>query len=464
MAHPPVTPPRQARRLAWWHRVWHALVLTGPLIPATPRDRAWVTTQTLVLHARPVRVPVAALGITRTFGLGGAAIWLLFLLAGTGLLLMLAYHPSPTTAYASVVAIERELRFGTLIRGMHYWSAGLLVVVTVLHMLRVLFTGGYHGPRQFNWVVGVCLLGLVLSNAFTGYLLPWDQLAYWAVTISTGALAYIPGVGVHLQQIARGGHEIGPHTLILFHTLHTTLVPALLAATVAFHAWRVRKARGIILPAAIDGVDPRSTTVHVLPYLLVREASFALVLLAAVTVLGAVVGAPLGDAANPGMSPNPAKAPWYFMGIQELLIHVHPVVAVGVVPAVFALALVALPYLAADDEPQGDWWRSDRGKAAAGLAAVAAAVATPALVVAHHLIPIAGTVTHLTWPGRLATVTACAATAAGSLWLIRARLRLTRNESLQTAAVAGVVAYISLTLIGVWCRGPGMVLVWPWTR
>jgi quinol-cytochrome oxidoreductase complex cytochrome b subunit len=117
----------------------------------------------------------------------------------------------------------------------------------------VFATGGYHGARQFNWVVGCGLLAAVLTNNFTGYLLPWDQLAYWAVTISTAMLAYVPLIGGTLQQVARGGPEIGTQTLVSFYTIHTTIVPVVLIVLMGFHFWRVRRAGGVVEPPTAPG-------------------------------------------------------------------------------------------------------------------------------------------------------------------------------------------------------------------
>jgi quinol-cytochrome oxidoreductase complex cytochrome b subunit len=280
------------------------VVLRGPVVPRTDRDRAFVTVHTLLLHLRPVKVPARTIRFTHTFGLGGSSLVLIGMLAVTGILLMLAYQPATGIAYDSILTIENEVLFGPLVRGVHYWSANLLVVVLLLHAGRAFLTGGYHGPRQFNWVVGVVLLGIVLANAFTGYLLPWDQLSYWAVTISTGMLGYVPVLGGALQRMARGGAEIGADTLILFYTVHTSIVPALLAVLTAFHFWRVRKAGGVVMPPPGPG-EPEageSEKVMLLPHLLMREVAVALVVTAVVVVLGAALGAPLGQPANPGMS------------------------------------------------------------------------------------------------------------------------------------------------------------------
>lgn len=443
-------------------RIWRSILLRGPLFPRTDRDRAFVTIHTLVLHLRPVKVASRAIRFTHTFGLGGSSFVLVALVAVSGVLLVLGYQPTPGAAYDSIVRLEREVAFGPLMRGVHYWAANLLVVVLLLHAARVLLTGGYHGPRQFNWVVGVCLMGLVLTNAFTGYLLPWDQLSYWAITISTGMLGYVPLAGSALQRVARSGADIGADTLVVYAAIHTSIVPALLAAVLALHFWRVRKAGGVVVPPDPSGAPP--ATVMFIPHLLVREASLALVITAVVVVLGATAGAPLGEPANPGMSPNPAKAPWYFMGLQELLIHVHPIVAVCVLPLAGLAALVLIPYVTSDEEPAGSWFLSPRGKQAALVGALAALTLTPSAVAVREGVGrwqpgASGLIAGGLLP--LAVVT-CAGYFA--LRVLRARLSLTRNEVAQAVAVFCGVALVVLTAIGIWFRGPGMSLVWPWER
>jgi len=457
-------------------RVWQSIVLRGPVVPRTDRDRAFVTVHTLLLHLRPVKVPARTLRFTHTFGLGGSSLVLISILAATGILQMLAYQPVPVVAYDSILSIENNVGFGPLVRGVHYWSANLLVVVLLLHAARVFFTGGYHGARQFNWVIGVSLLVIVLANAFTGYLLPWDQLSYWAITISTGMLAYVPWIGTALQHVARGGTEIGADTLIVFYTVHTSIVPTLLVGFMAFHFWRVRKAGGVVVPPPASGdleeaglkAGPTSGTaaekVLFLPHLLMREVALALAITAVVVVLGAAFGAPLGAPANPGMSPNPAKAPWYFMGFQELLVHFHPVVAIVVIPLAGAAVLLLLPYLSDDDEPAGAWFLSVRGYRAAGMAALCALAVTPIAVVTHDFV-------YRTWPGATTWLTGGVlplAVIVGASYafvgVLRSRLTLTRNETIQAAVVLGGTAFALLTAVGIWFRGPGMSLVWPWAR
>ena len=316
-------------------------------VPVTDSERARTVVGTFVLHLRPVRVPEATIRFTHTFGLGGTSLVLLGVLALTGSLLMLGYTPVPGDAYASIERLQEEVLFGAFVRAVHHWSANLLVLVAALHLLRVFLTGGFLDGRELNWVVGLVLLGAIAASAFTGYLLPWDQLAFWAVTIVTGMAAYVPLAGPALASLLRGGEEIGPATLGTYYALHTQWLPVLLFAGAGFHFWRVRKAGGVVVPPdAVRDEKGKPEQVLFLPHLLWRETAVALrPPRRGVTLFSALVRAPLGPAANPGLSLNPAKAPWYFLGFQELLVHLHPLFAVVVVPLLGAIALVALPWL-----------------------------------------------------------------------------------------------------------------------
>jgi quinol-cytochrome oxidoreductase complex cytochrome b subunit len=452
---------RGGARRQWLERVWRS-IFPRPLAAKTDRERAALTRFTFLLHLRPVLVPARTLPWTHTFGLGGSSLVLITLLAATGILNQLVYQPVPGVAYDSVAAIESQVPFGALVRGVHFWSANLLVVVLLLHVARVFATGGYHGARQFNWVIGCGLLGAVLANNFTGYLLPWDQLAYWAVTISTAMLGYLPLVGEALQQVARGGPEIGTQTLVSFYTIHTTIVPVVLIVLMGFHFWRVRRAGGVVEPPAAPGeAEGEAAKRLFLPDLFVREVVQALVIAAVVVVLAALFGAPLDERANPGMSTNPAKAPWYFMGFQELLIHLHPVFAVLVFPLLAGLGFLLLPYLTSDDEPAGRWFLSPVGRTTATLAAAAALAATPLLVIADELLrggPSGSIV------GGVLPLAVAAGAVAGCFRLAQRRYGASHNEAVQAVVVLVAVAFAVLTLIGVWFRGEGMALVWPWQR
>lgn len=433
-------------------------------MPKDDRERKWVTFNTFILHFRPVRVPAKTLSYTHTFGLGGMSLVLVLLLVGTGVLLMFAYEPAPGSAYDSVLRLQETVTFGKFVRGVHHWSANLLIVVMVLHLLRVVFTGAFHPPRQFNWVIGLGLLACVLASNFTGYLLPWDQLSYWAITISTGMLGYVPWGGGWLQAAVRGGDEIGRATLITFYTLHTTVVPVFLFVLMGFHFWRVRKAKGVVVPRSPgEAVDPQPEKVLGLPFLFMREFVVALILVASVFLFSALVAAPLGEAANAGMSPNPAKAPWYFMGFQELLLHFHPVFAVVLLPLAGAVGLVMIAYLGYDEDPSGIWFASERGRVLAKTAAVTALVATPVLVMADEwlldLVRIAPGLPPILRDGIVPVGVLCLAFWAGYRWL-RTRKSATRAEGVQAAFVFLAVSFLVLTVVGVWFRGPGMTLGW----
>ena len=420
----------------------------------------------LVLHLHPRVVPVEALRFTRTLGLGGAALVLFLLLAVTGTLLLVSYEPSPERAYGTVVALVDEVRFGAFVRNAHHWAANGLVLVSFLHLLRVFYRGGHLPPRRGNWWVGVVVLLLVIASAFTGYLLPWDQLAYWAVTISTGMLEYVPLLGQALLRAARGGPDIGPATLARFFVLHVAVLPLGMLLLLSFHFWLVRKAGGVVLPASAgDDASPRGLMVPVSPALTQREGTLALVMVAAVLLLAAVADAPLLAQANPGMSPNPAKAPWYFMGVQELLVHLHPLFAAVLIPALAFALLAALPALSGGERPSGLWFQSRLGARlglAAGVAGAALAVAW--ILVDEPLRRAPPWLPALTPAVRLGLLPMLAGglVVAAVPFLVR-RHGASRLEAVQAAFTFVVAAFAVLTLTGVLFRGPGMALAWPWT-
>ena len=418
----------------------------------------------LMLHLRPARVHARAIRFTHTFGLGGMALVLVLLLAFSGVLMMFAYEPSPEHAWQSIDAFEQEVLFGKLIRGVHHWSANLLIAVTILHMLRVFLTGAFHGRRRSNWLIGLGLLFFVLLSGFTGYLLPWDQTAYWAITICTEMLGKVPGIGQSVQQAIVGGTEIGSATVINFYALHVAITPIMLAVLLSWHFWRIRMAGGVVLPA---GRQPQvaDDLVPFVPDLLMREVAVALILIALVLVVAIVFGAPLGDPANPGISPNPAKAPWYFLGFQELLIHFDATFAVLVVPLLVATALASVPFLPYDADSSGDWFLTPKGRRLAIVATIMALVIVPLWVLLdEHVIGPDGwlPITPVVISNGLLPFMLLLAVITGFYVLTRRVFTATRNEAVQSLFVLLFVAFAALTATGVWFRGAGMALVWPW--
>ncbi len=216
--------------------------------PNTSRTRALAVMNNVFLHLHPVRVKRHAVRYTYTFCLGGISFFLFLALTVTGLYLMFFYVPSIANAYQDIQSIEASVAFGSFVRNMHRWAAHLMVLTVFLHMIRVFYHGAYKPPREFNWVIGVILLTLTLLLSFTGYLLPWDQLALWAVTVGTNMMGYSPVFGDQVRFVLLGGAEIGSDTLLRWYVLHVLLLPFVIVIFMAIHFWRVRKDGGISGP------------------------------------------------------------------------------------------------------------------------------------------------------------------------------------------------------------------------
>ncbi|UCG05091.1 MAG: cytochrome b N-terminal domain-containing protein [Desulfobacterales bacterium] len=420
----------------------------------------------LILHFRPRSVQQRTLRITLTWGLGGMAVVLVCMLFATGLMLKFVYQPVPDRAYECIIHLQNNVLFGQLIRNIHHWSGNLLLIIVFLHFLRVFFTGAFYPPRQFNWIIGLAMFLAVLTSNITGYLLPWDQLAFWAITICTGMLEYTPGIGEWLQKLIRGGDDIGPATLSIFFAIHTAVIPACLLVLIPFHFWRVRKAGGLVIPRRPDEDEGiQDEKVPSIPNLILREIVVALVLIAVIMLISVFFNAPLGAKANPGLSPNPTKAPWYFAGSQELLLHFHPLFALFIIPVFMLITLASIPYFAYQAKTAGVWFASHRGRHTAALAALVAIIVTPISIVADEFV-----IDFAAWMPNLPPVISngvlpAAFVMAGIIlfyWLVKKKYAATNNESIQSVFVLLVVAFIILTITGIWFRGKGMALIWPW--
>lgn len=207
----------------------------------TARDRAAGHWSNFFLHIYPVKMKRSEVRFTYSWYLGIISTVLLGSLIASGVYLMFFYVPSPEQAYADIQTIQTEVTFGQYIRNVHRWSAHLMVLAVAAHMARVFYRGGYKAPRQFNWVIGVSLLVLTLLMSFTGYLLPWDQLAFWAVTVGTEMAAYVPFVGADVQEMLLGGPLVGSATLLRFYVLHVAVLPSIIVVVLMVHLWRWRK-------------------------------------------------------------------------------------------------------------------------------------------------------------------------------------------------------------------------------
>ena len=234
------------RRALTENRVFKSVFRTG--YPSTPRNQALIMFNNVFLHLHPVRIRRESLKITYTFCLGGLSFFTFLLLTVTGVLLMFYYRPATAVAYQDMKDLETVVVFGMLLRNLHRYSAHAMVILVFLHMVRVFYTGAYKAPREFNWVVGVILLTLTFLLSFTGYLLPWDQLALWAVTVGTNMAGATPIIGEQVQFAVVGGYEIGDNTLIRWYVLHVIALPLLTALFMTVHFWRIRKDGGIAGP------------------------------------------------------------------------------------------------------------------------------------------------------------------------------------------------------------------------
>ena len=226
--------------------VWRSIFRSG--YPNTPRNQMLAVATSVFLHLHPTRIHKTHVRITHTYCLGGLSFFMFLGLTVTGVMLMFYYVPAVDRAYTDIQQLETNVRFGMLIRNLHRWMAHGMVLTVLLHMMRVFYMGAYKPPREFNWVVGVILLVLTLLLSFTGYLLPWDQLALWAITVGTNIAGSAPVLGGETRFILIGGFEVGPNALIRFYTLHVIALPLLAAIFMSVHFWRIRRDGGLARP------------------------------------------------------------------------------------------------------------------------------------------------------------------------------------------------------------------------
>ena len=447
-----------------FERIYNALGPSG--LPTDDRGRMRMVVNNLVLHLHPTKVPVRTLRLSYTWGLGGLSGMLIMFLAFTGIFLQMNYTPSPSQAYLDILALRNNVWFGDLLRSIHHWSANLLVVITFLHLLRVFFTGGHRAPRETNWLVGIAMLLLVLGANFTGYLLPWDQLAYWAITVGTSILTYIPIAGPYLSRLLLGGPEVSAATLLNFYSLHISFIPLLIVSLMSLHFWRVRKDGGLTIPKSPDETEkPRMERVTTIPHLVRREMAFALVWTVILLGWAILVSAPLEGIANPEISPNPAKSPWYFLGLQELLLHFHPLVGAVIIPGLALTALALLPFYDVNSESVGIYFRSWRGRYLSLLSAGLALIIVPTWVVLDEFV-LNWSDWLTNWPSIISNgLIPLSIVLLGLIGLdetVKKYFHANKEERILVLFTFLLIALIVLTSVGIFFRGPGMSLYWPW--
>ncbi|MBS1793335.1 MAG: cytochrome b N-terminal domain-containing protein [Acidobacteria bacterium] len=380
-------------------------------LPHTDLGRSQTSFTNFFLHIHPVKVHKHTLKPWFTMGLGLISLFLFLILTVTGVLLMFYYVPSTTQAYDRMLDLRGSVAFGVFLRNMHRWSAHGMVAAVFLHMCRVFFTGSYKKPREFNWVIGVLLFLVTLFLSFTGYLLPWDQLAFWAITVGTAIAGYAPVVGDQMRFILLGDTTVGQEALLRFYVLHVAVLPLVAAGLIAIHFWRIRKDGGMSRPADADvietnGAAPVETeaipaaapvmamaaagnggidfiekrrygvqglvrgpftkvgnvpdnSVYSYPNLLLAELFVFILTVLGVLVISFFFNAPLEEAVNVLHPPNPAKAPWYFLGLQEMVSYSAFWGGVGV-PGIEVLILLLVPYIDRGQKGVGKWFAKER--------------------------------------------------------------------------------------------------------
>ncbi|HJP17275.1 MAG: cytochrome B6 [Gammaproteobacteria bacterium] len=237
---------KKIKALILEHRIWKSVFRHD--FSDTERNRSIRTFGNFFLHLHPVKVKKHAVRFKYTFCMGGLSLLLFLILTWSGIMLMFYYHPSVPTGYNDMKDLGFVVSSGVFLRNVHRWSAHLMVAFVFFHMCRVFFTGAYKPPREFNWVIGVTLLVLTLLLSFTGYLLPWDQLAFWAITVGTNMSSYAPVVGEKIRFVLLGGNIVSENALLRFYVLHCVVLPLVITIFLALHFWRIRKDGGISGP------------------------------------------------------------------------------------------------------------------------------------------------------------------------------------------------------------------------
>ncbi len=437
------------------------------------KNRVGKITQNFFLHIHATRVHTFSMKPTYTFGLGMILGFLFLIMVFTGVILMIYYTPSVETAYQSVKDIVNVVPGGRIIRNMHRWASQGMVIVVFLHLLRVFYTGSYLGNRSLNWVIGVVLLIITLMSNFSGYLLPWDQLAYWAVTIgsniaaSARELTDLLGItnffnpGGFLKKMLIGGESVGQPALSRFFTLHVIFLPLTMLVLFGVHFWRIRKDGGLSRPKAYAGDKGTTNKWLAWPVLMWTELGILIGVVLVVLFIALLADAPLLEQANPAFPENPAKSPWYFLGIQELVS--YSAFSGGMlVPVLYLVFLFSIPYRDREDEYIGVWFSGAKGiklvLRSAGFAFF--------LVVSQLFIAVKFGGLRNWFPGisQWFVLLFNPATITAMLFILVTEVVRRRSGSSRMAALTlftcSFVALVIFTVVGIWFRGPNWEFFW----
>src|SRR5579862_2559228 len=224
-------------------RVWRSIFRSGS--GSSNLKRALAIQQNVFLHLFSTKVRTRMLSFSATWYLGTLTLGTFLILVATGIPLMLYYHPSVPQAYADMKDLQFVVSAGVFLRNLHRWSAHAMVLLVFAHMCKVFYRGAYRPPREFNWVVGVVLLIVTLLLSYTGYLLPWDQLAFWAITVGSNIMSSVPVLGARMRFLMLGGNTVNANGLLRFYVLHCVILPLAAIMFIAIHFWRIRKDGGL---------------------------------------------------------------------------------------------------------------------------------------------------------------------------------------------------------------------------
>jgi quinol-cytochrome oxidoreductase complex cytochrome b subunit len=349
------TKPEKSARMESINKIWNQLLWSWR--PESAREADESVVKNLLIHWFPAKTTLRSLSMGYSLWLGTISLTLFVILSVTGVLLMFLYVPSVERAYLTMKDLDYVVSYGWFLRGLHRMAAHLMVAAVFLHMIRVFYTGAFKNSgaigsaRPLNWIVGIMLLVLTLGLSYSGYLLPWDQLAYWAMMIGANVASSIPVLGEKIRYVLIGGTIVEQNTLIRFYVLHCVFLPLIATALIAYHLWRIRKDGGLACVDRLVGKRVRESsevvssktyslmgiptgtavqvtasaslheedTVHSSPHLIKRIFWIATATTAITILLALLVRMPLEAPANPLIAPNPSKAPWYFIWLQELI-------------------------------------------------------------------------------------------------------------------------------------------------
>jgi quinol-cytochrome oxidoreductase complex cytochrome b subunit len=445
------------------------------------RKRLGRINRNFFLHIHANKVHPHSLKTSYTFGLGVILGILFMVMILTGVILMMNYTPSIERAYNSVKDIVFVVPGGRYIRNMHRWAAHGMVLVSFLHLIRVFLTGGYLAGRRLNWIIGVCILVVVLFMNFSGYLLPWDQLAFWAVTIGSNIAAsfreltdilgitQVLDIGGFIKKLLIGDAAVGQAALSRFFMLHVIFLPVTLIVLSGVHFWRIRKDGGVSRPMEQTGGQGDNTRgedkFFSWPVVMWAELAILLLTVAALLVMAFLFDAPLMERANPDFAENPAKSPWYFLGIQELVS--YSAFAGGVIiPILFLVFLISIPYIDREDQNLGIWFSGTTGRRLTWQSLVFSSIVTVLLV--FILVRFGWFRSWFPDIPQIVIMLINPATLSALFYVLWAVWIKQRTKSSRMSAIAlftcTMTGFIIYTAIGIWFRGPNWEFYWSYSQ